>query len=63
MPKTEPTLTAFVASLDPKARIIHRIAAERLKTRYVPERTNAWAAWTGRVAAAAAAAAAAAQNA
>ena len=39
------TMSPFMAYLSPKARVIHTIAAERLKTRYVPERTNAWTAW------------------
>ena len=48
IPKTDSQpMTPFIASLSPKARIIHTIAAERLKTRYVPERTNAWVAAEG----------------
>ncbi len=38
-------LTAFRASLDDKDRLIHDLAARMLKTRYTPERTNAYAAF------------------
>jgi hypothetical protein len=36
------TLEAFKASLDPKDRIIHELAAAMLKTRYDPRRSNAY---------------------
>jgi hypothetical protein len=36
------TLDAFKASLDPKDRIIHELAATMLKTRYDPRRSNAY---------------------
>ncbi len=36
---------AFYAWLSPKDRIIHDLAVKMLKTRYTPERSNAWAAW------------------
>lgn len=39
------TLTAFRASLDDKDRLIHDLAVRMLKTRYTPERTNAYAAF------------------
>lgn len=38
-------LTAFRASLDAKDRIIHDLATRMLKTRYTPERTNAYSAF------------------
>ncbi len=36
---------AFFASLSPKDQLIHTLATQMLKTRYTPERSNAWAAW------------------
>ena len=38
-------LRAFMASLDPKDRIIHNLATSMLKTRYTPEKSNAWIAY------------------
>ena len=38
-------LRAFLASLDPKDRIIHDLATSMLKTRYTPEKSNAWIAY------------------
>jgi len=38
-------LRAFQASLDPKDRIIHDLATTMLKTRYTPEKSNAWIAY------------------
>jgi hypothetical protein len=37
-----PILAAFTASLSPKDRIIHDLAAKMLKTRYDPKRSNAF---------------------
>lgn len=44
---TEPATKrdAFIASLSPKDRLIHELAVKMLRTRYTPERSNAWAAW------------------
>jgi hypothetical protein len=38
-------LKAFLASLDSKDRIIHDLAVAMLKTRYTPEKSNAWIAF------------------
>jgi hypothetical protein len=38
----ETKIAAFKASLSPKDRIIHELAAAMLKTRYDPKRTNAY---------------------
>lgn len=38
-------LKAFLASLDSKDRIIHDLATTMLKTRYTPEKSNAWIAF------------------
>lgn len=43
--KKEADRAAFFASLSPKDQLIHTLAVEMLKTRYTPERSNAWAAW------------------
>ena len=40
-----PLLAAFTASLSPKDRIIHDLAAKMLNTRYDPKRTNAYLKW------------------
>lgn len=37
---------AFFASLSPKDQLIHTLATKMLKTRYTPERSNAWASWS-----------------
>jgi hypothetical protein len=36
---------AFLEWLSPKDRIVHDLAVKMLKTRYTPERSNAWIAW------------------
>jgi hypothetical protein len=36
---------AFLASLEPKDRLIHELAIKMLKTRYTPERSNKWGEW------------------
>jgi len=36
---------AFQKALSPKDRVIHDLAVKMLKTRYTPERSNAWAKW------------------
>ena len=36
---------AFFASLSPKDRLIHELATKMLRTRYTPERSNAWQQW------------------
>jgi hypothetical protein len=41
---------AFLAWLSPKDRIIHDLAVKMLKTRYIPERSNAWIAWQKQIA-------------
>ena len=41
-----PKVQEFVNGLSPKDRIIHELAAKMLATRYTPERSNAWKAWT-----------------
>jgi hypothetical protein len=38
-------LKAFLASLDAKDKIIHDLATTMLKTRYTPEKSNAWLAY------------------
>ena len=38
----EAKIAAFKASLSPKDKIIHDLAAKMLKTRYDPKRTNAF---------------------
>lgn len=43
-----PSQQAFRASLDDKDRLIHDLAVRMLKTRYTPERTNAWSAWAAK---------------
>ena len=43
---TDPTeIAAFLAWLPPKDRLIHDLAVKMLKSRYQPERTNAWIRW------------------
>jgi hypothetical protein len=42
---TTPERQAFYTSLSPKDRVVHDLAIRMLKTRYTPERTNAWAEW------------------
>jgi len=41
----DPEIAAFHAWLGPQRVQVHRLAAEHLKTRYDPRRTNAWNAW------------------
>jgi len=54
MPTPSPKeLADFRASLSPKDVIIHDLAVSMLKSRYTPERTNAWARWKRALAAAA----------
>ena len=36
------TVEEYIASLSPKDRIIHDLAAKMLKTRYDPKRTNGY---------------------
>ena len=43
--KKQADRAAFFASLSPKDQLIHTLAVQMLKTRYTPERSNAWAAW------------------
>ena len=38
----DPKLEAFYASLGPKGRLIHELAAKMLKTRYSAEKSNAY---------------------
>ena len=45
----EAKIAAFIASLSPKDRIIHDLAAKMLKTRYDPKRTNAYLKWVATV--------------
>jgi hypothetical protein len=45
VPAVEDKRAAFQAWLQPKDRIIHDLAVKMLKTRYTPERSNAWIAW------------------
>jgi hypothetical protein len=45
MRPTPTELAEFRASLDEKDRVIHDLAISMLKTRYQPERTNAWIRW------------------
>lgn len=40
-----PEVAAFFAALEPKDRLIHELAAQMLKTRYTPQRSNKWAEW------------------
>jgi hypothetical protein len=43
---TDPTeIAAFLAWLPPKDRIVHDLAVQMLKSRYTPERSNAWIRW------------------
>jgi hypothetical protein len=57
MPTPSPKeLADFRASLAPKDIIIHDLAIKMLKSRYTPERTNAWIRWKRASASAAAAA-------
>ena len=41
-----PVVQTFYDSLSPKDKIIHDLAAKMLNTRYTPERSIAWKAWT-----------------
>jgi hypothetical protein len=44
MSSSTPTaeVAAFRAWLEPKDRLIHDLAAQMLKTRYTPQRSNKW---------------------
>lgn len=41
----DPEVRAFKAQLEPKDRLIHELAGTMLKTRYTPQRSNAWKEW------------------
>ena len=40
-----PEVRAFFSDLSPKDQLIHNLAVQMLKTRYTPQRSNAWAQW------------------
>lgn len=44
-PTPDAEIAAFQAWLSPKDRLIHELAVKMLKTRYTPQRSNAWLAW------------------
>jgi hypothetical protein len=41
----DPTIRAFYSQLSPKDQLIHNLATQMLKTRYTPQRSNAWIQW------------------
>jgi len=41
-------IAEFKASLSPKDRIVHELAATMLKTRYDPKRSNAYLKWSAK---------------
>lgn len=44
-PKVNVERQKFYDWLSPKDKLIHDLAVQMLKTRYTPERSNAWKAW------------------
>jgi hypothetical protein len=41
----DPAVRAFYDQLSPKDQLIHTLATQMLKTRYTPQRSNAWNQW------------------
>jgi hypothetical protein len=40
-----PEVRAFYEQLSPKDQVVHDLAVKMLKTRYIPQRSNAWIQW------------------
>jgi hypothetical protein len=41
----DPEVRAFYEQLSPKDKLIHDLAVQMLKTRYIPQRSTAWTQW------------------
>ncbi len=45
----DPEVRAFYEQLSPKDKLIHTLATQMLKTRYTPQRSNAWIQWKSKL--------------